>query len=84
MGRPPGFELLNLSFLFSATFQTGLLDVNADVLLGGASLEGGFASLEVPSMILGADDDEEEEVGSDDTDKDTLDESVVGYDLWAS
>ena len=34
-------------------------------------------------MILGTDDDEKEEVGGDDTDKDTLDESVVGHDLWA-
>ena len=35
------------------------------------------------SVILGTDDDKEEEVGGDDTDEDTLDESVVGYDLCA-
>lgn len=35
------------------------------------------------SVIFGTDDDEEEEVGGDDTDEDTLDKSVVGYDLCA-
>jgi hypothetical protein len=53
----------------------------ADVLFGSTRLEGRLAPLEVASVVLGTEEGEDDDVRGNDTDEDTLDEGVVGYDL---
>ena len=59
----------------------GIFRSRVNVFLGGTGLEGGLASLEVASVILRADEGEDDNVKGNDADEDTLDEGVVGYDL---
>ena len=81
--------ILNVSdstFLLLTASKTRLLSICwgiAQVLLGSTGLERGLASLEVASVVFGTDEGEEEEIGGDDTDEDTLDEGVIGDNFGA-
>ena len=44
-------------------------------------MEGGLASFEVASVVLRTKEGEDDDISGNDTDKDTLDKSVVWYDL---
>ena len=52
-----------------------------DILLGSTGLGGSLASLKVASAVLRTEEGEYEDVRGNDTNKNTLNEGVVGYDL---
>lgn len=82
--------MLNVSLLLRTASQArpvvGTISVwgGVDVFLRSTSLEGGLAPFEVTSVILRAEEGKDDNVSSDDTDEDTLDEGIVRYDLGTS
>ena len=84
---PSILDLLDITLLLVAASQAGPivgipLD-GVDILLGSTCLEGSLASFKVASMVLRTEEGEDEDVRGDDTNKNTLNEGVVGYDLGA-
>lgn len=84
--------MLDVGFLLSTASHARPLSVietvgiwdSTDVLLGSTGLECGLSSLEVTSVVLGTDDGEDKDIGSHDSDEDTLNEGIIGYNFWAS
>ena len=82
--------MLNLALLFRAASQTrpilntvGILRDRRNVLFGSTGLECGLAPLKVATVIFGAEEGEDDNVSSNDTDENALDECIVRYDFGA-
>lgn len=77
-------NMLNLTLLFGTASQTrpdriGIFWNGGKIVLGSTDLEGSLSSLKVASVVLRADEGEDDNVSGNDTDEDTLDEGVVWH-----